>query len=149
MRFSKTTVLASCLFASLIGNLLLGGMAVGRYYGGHQWDGQLSLKPILRVMKDLSPEQRQKVEAIIESARATLKKEHAALQQEREFIQELMLAPEVDKKQVQEAFSKYRQLVNQMQDTIQPLIIEASLALPLEQRKMVLEGINKKVDNGR
>lgn len=138
MTLSRTTILSTCLFVSLVGNVVLGGMITGKAEKKER-PGSPSLRAIVQVIPSLPPELQPRLQAIIDPAKAALTEKYKNLDEQRVLIAGLLSGPEVDREALETAFAKYRVIVNDIEVTSQTAILNSALQLPLDSRKRIVE----------
>lgn len=121
------------------------GSGHGMHRGGHG-DGVFALSPRLLDRIDASPEQREKIRAIAEAARADLRAQHDAGRALRQRSLDLLSQPQVDAEAL-EALRKdmLAQHDRASQRRLQALV-DASLVLTPEQRQRLGEDMKKRRD---
>ena len=121
------------------------GWGHGMHRGGHG-DGVFALSPRLLDRIDASPEQRERIRAIAEAARADLRAQHDAGRALRQRSLDLLSQPQVDAEAL-EALRKdmLAQHDRASQRRLQALV-DASRVLTPEQRQRLGEGMKRRRD---
>jgi hypothetical protein len=143
MTISKNALLSTCLFASLVGNLALGGMVIGKRYA-HHVEAPTALRTIIRYVKTLPADQQASLASVIDPAQVDIKTKYKALRHQRERIARLLIAPQIDRPQVDDAFAAYRSMVTDMQIASQKAILATALALPQADRERMIDQVGRR-----
>jgi uncharacterized membrane protein len=137
-------LLAIILFISIVLNLFLGGMTLGRMLHGDTWPwenpyvhefGYFAGRAVQKLVRDLNSTDRETVVATLRAHRAELSQLSDAMHDQREKVEALMRAPQFDPKATEEAFAEMRQRGDDMQAALGKAILEAIGKLPPEARQ--------------
>jgi uncharacterized membrane protein len=137
-------LLAIVLFISVVLNLFLGGMTLGRMLHGDTWPwenpyvhefGYFAGKAVQKLVRDLNSADRDTVVDTLRAHRAELAQLSVAMHDQREKVETLMRAPQFDPKATEEAFAEMRQRGDDMQTALGKAILEAVAKLSPEARQ--------------
>ncbi|MBP8185427.1 MAG: periplasmic heavy metal sensor, partial [Pseudomonas sp.] len=143
---NKTWLIAGALLLSLAGNAFLAGWLLGRPANhGAQIDrdsGTPRMQQLLARVKHLPDEQRRALSAKVHGYAPQLHELGQANQQLRQNVQQLLLAPQLDRNELERAFASQRQLQERMQALSQRMLLDIAEQLPAEQRAKLLQRDN-------
>lgn len=149
---NKSWLMAGALLVSLAGNAFFAGLLIGRPAGhgpqgmhpqggarGQEQGPGPHVQQLMARVKQLPPEQRQVVGAKVRGYAPQLRELGQANQQARQAVQQQLLAPELNRAALEQAFANQRQLQGQMQTLSQRMLLEIAEQLPPEQRAQLLQ----------
>jgi uncharacterized membrane protein len=148
---NKTWLMAGALLLSLATNAFLAGLLIGRPTGhgaqafhqqgarGPEQGAGQRLQHLMARVKQLPAEQRHAVASKVRGYAPQLRELGQASQQAQQAIQQQLLAPELDRAALEQAFANQRQLQGQMQTLNQRMLLEIAEQLPPAQRAQLLQ----------
>lgn len=140
---TRHRALASLLFLSLLGNLLLGGMVAGRWAAPRPSADERYTRMLGEVGRTLKDSQRQQVMQVMQRHETTLKERRQALRLQHERVRTLLSGDPIDAREVQQAFEEDRRLMQQMQTALQEVMLKTAVLLPPERRGEVMDALKR------
>jgi uncharacterized membrane protein len=137
-------LLAVVLFLSLLLNLFLAGLILGRVLHSDLWPGQNTYthefgffagRAVQRLVRNLDAADRQTVIETMRAHREELDRLSQQMHDQRERVDSLMRAPQFDRSAAEQAFAQMRQRGDAMQTALGNAIIDAIAKLPPEGRQ--------------
>jgi uncharacterized membrane protein len=137
-------LLAIVLFISVVLNLFLGGITLGRMLHGDTWPwenpyvhefGFVAGRAVQKLVRDLGSTDRDIVLDALRAHRDQLQHLSAAMHDQREKVQVLMRAPQFDRKAMEESFAEMRKRGDDMQTALGAAILDAIEKLPPDARQ--------------
>jgi uncharacterized membrane protein len=137
-------LLAILLFVSLVLNLFLGGLVAGHVAHAEFWPwrstyarefGPSAGHALERLVHSLDEADRKTVIDTMRAHGAELARLSKAMHDQRERIEQLIRAPELDRKAVEAAFSEMRKRVDEMQTAMGEALLDAIGKLPPQARQ--------------
>ncbi|SDT97296.1 Heavy-metal resistance [Pseudomonas pohangensis] len=143
---NKSRLLAGALLLSLAANVFLGSWLLTRsahHSGFAQMQGDPGgprLKHLMGRMQKLPDEQRQQIREKMRELAPQMQALVKASREQRQAIEQLMQAPQLDTGQLQAAFAGQREIQEKMQDLRQQMLIGIAGTLTPEQRVQLFQG---------
>lgn len=144
---NKTWLIAGALLLSLAANAFFAGLLIGRPTAhsassmhaqgkgrsSEQGAGQ-HLQRLMAQVRQLPSEQRRTVAAQVRSYAPQLRELGKANQQAKQAVQQQLLAPQLNRTELEQALAHQRQLQEQIQTLSQRMLVEVAEQLPPQQR---------------
>jgi len=137
-------LLAIVLFISVVLNLFLGGITLGRMLHGDIWPwenpyvhefGFFAGRAVQKLVRDLDSTDRDIVVDALRAHRDQLLQLSAAMHDQRQKVEVLIRAPQFDRKATEEAFAEMRKRGDDMQAALGAAILDAIEKLPPDARQ--------------
>ena len=137
-------LLAIVLFISVVLNLFLGGITLGRMLHGDIWPwenpyvhefGFFAGRAVQKLVRDLNSSDRDIVVDALRAHRDQLLQLSAAMHDQRAKVEVLMRAPQFDRKAMEESFAEMRKRGDDMQTALGAAILDAIEKLPPDARQ--------------
>jgi hypothetical protein len=137
-------LLAIVLFISVVLNLFLGGITLGRMLHGDIWPwenpyvhefGFFAGRAVQKLVRDLDSSDRDIVVDALRAHRDQLLQLSAAMHDQRAKVEVLMRAPQFDRKAMEESFAEMRKRGDDMQTALGAAILDAIEKLPPDARQ--------------
>jgi uncharacterized membrane protein len=137
-------LLAIVLFISVVLNLFLGGITLGRMLHGDIWPwenpyvhefGFFAGRAVQKLVRDLDSTDRDIVVDALRAHRDQLLQLSAAMHDQRQKVEVLMRAPQFDRKAMEESFAEMRKRGDDMQTALGAAILDAIEKLPPDARQ--------------
>ena len=137
-------LLAIVLFISVVLNLFLGGITLGRMLHGDIWPwenpyvhefGFFAGRAVQKLVRDLDSTDRDIVVDALRAHRDQLLQLSAAMHDQRAKVEVLMRAPQFDRKAMEESFAEMRKRGDDMQTALGAAILDAIEKLPPDARQ--------------
>jgi len=137
-------LLAIVLFISVVLNLFLGGITLGRMLHGDIWPwenpyvhefGFFAGRAVQKLVRDLDSSDRDIVVDALRAHRDQLLQLSAAMHDQRQKVEVLIRAPQFDRKATEEAFAEMRKRGDDMQAALGAAILDAIEKLPPDARQ--------------
>ena len=137
-------LLAIVLFISIVLNLFLGGITLGRMLHGDTWPwenpyvhefGYFAGRAVQKLVRDLDSTDRDIVVDALRAHRDQLLQLSAAMHDQREKVELLMRAPQFDRKATEESFAEMRKRGDDVQAALGAAILDAIEKLPPDARQ--------------
>lgn len=137
-------LLAIVLFISVVLNLFLGGITLGRMLHGDIWPwenpyvhefGFFAGRAVQKLVRDLDTTDRDIVVDALRAHRDQLLQLSAAMHDQRQKVEVLMRAPQFDRKAMEESFAEMRKRGDDMQAALGAAILDAIEKLPPDARQ--------------
>ena len=137
-------LLAIVLFISVVLNLFLGGITLGRMLHGDIWPwenpyvhefGFFAGRAVQKLVRDLNSTDRDIVVDALRAHRDQLLQLSAAMHDQRQKVEVLIRAPQFDRKATEEAFAEMRKRGDDMQAALGAAILDAIEKLPPDARQ--------------
>lgn len=138
-----STSLKVILFVSLAANVFLIGYLIGESSHGFKRHSMHERHMMRAMLKDLSPETKQKVEPLLKTSKETFKNNKKQIRKHRQEIANLLMQESLDKEQLQSHFTAIQKLANEKISTSQQMMYEAILHLSPQERKAIAEHLQK------
>jgi len=153
---NKSWLMTGALLASLAANAFFAGLLIGRPAGHgpqamheqarpersgrgpEQGPGQ-HVQQLMERVKQLPAEQRRAVGSHVRDYAPQLRELGQANQQARQVVQQQLLAPELNRAALEQAFTQQRQVQGQMQTLSQRMLLEIAEQLPAAQRAQLFQ----------
>lgn len=141
----KSWLLGGALLLSLAGNAFFGSWLLTRHAHmsgfAHMQEepGAPRLKHMMSRMQQLPAEQRQLLREKMRQLAPQMQELVKAGREQRQTIEQLMQAPQLQPEQLQAAFASQRELQGKIQDLRQQMLIEIATSLTAEQRAQLLK----------
>lgn len=136
-------LLAVLLFISVVLNLFLGGITLGRMLHGDVWPwqnpyvrefGPFTGRAIQKLVRNLDSADRETVVNTLRPHRDELAKYSKDIRDQREKVEALMSQPQFDRKATDEAFAEIRKRGDELQAALGEMILDAIEKLPPQAR---------------
>jgi Spy/CpxP family protein refolding chaperone len=137
-------LLAIVLFISVVLNLFLGGITLGRMLHGDIWPwenpyvhefGFFAGRAVQKLVRDLDSTDRDIVVDALRAHRDQLLQLSTAMHDQRQKVEVLIRAPQFDRKATEEAFAEMRKRGDDMQAALGAAILDAIEKLPPDARQ--------------
>ena len=137
-------LLAIVLFISVVLNLFLGGITLGRMLHGDIWPwenpyvhefGFFAGRAVQKLVRDLDSSDRDIVVDALRAHRDQLLQLSAAMHDQRQKVEVLIRAPQFDRKAMEESFAEMRKRGDDMQTALGAAILDAIEKLPPDARQ--------------
>ena len=137
-------LLAIVLFISVVLNLFLGGITLGRMLHGDIWPwenpyvhefGFFAGRAVQKLVRDLDSTDRDIVVDALRAHRDQLLQLSAAMHDQRQKVEVLMRAPQFDRKAMEDSFAEMRKRGDDMQTALGAAILDAIEKLPPDARQ--------------
>jgi Spy/CpxP family protein refolding chaperone len=141
-------LLAIAFFVSLVLNLFLAGLVVGHLAHGELWPwrthyarefGPFAGRALDRLVHSLDESDRQTVIETMRAHGAELARLGKAMHDQREAIEQLIRAPQFDRKTVEAAFAEMRKRGDEMQMAMGTALLDAIEKLPPQARQRLAQ----------
>jgi uncharacterized membrane protein len=141
-------LLAIVLFVSVVLNLFLGGITLGRMLHGDIWPwqspyirefGPFTGRAVQKLVRNLDSADREIVIDTLRAHHGELANFSKRMHDERERVEALLRAPQFDRKEAEQALADMRKRGDDMQTALGAAILDAIEKLPPEARRHLAE----------
>jgi uncharacterized membrane protein len=141
-------LLAIALFLSVVANLFLGGLTLGRMMNGADWPWQASYarefgpfagRALQHLVRNLDDADKRLVIESLRGHRDELARLGSAVREQREALKSVLRAPQFDRPAAEAALAEMRRRSEAMQAALGAAILEAIEKLPPEARRRLAD----------
>lgn len=126
------------LFISLMANVFMGGMLVGKHKYGLGDGAGFRAGKFIEAFRDLSPETREKAKTAVKDGWPVIKERLEAVREKRDAVKKIVLQKEYKDEDLDKAFAAVREEVNKLMDEGQKLGKSVLKNLTPEEREQFI-----------